>query len=284
MWCSLSIGATPAAFPGGAFPGSTSWRKSSRPWRRQARRPPKIGMFFDTSTSLTVANGGAAPDLTTAAGKGLFYSFIHTFFANVPQQFWAMIDGRPIVVLYGGGSAFIKGYDQSTFDYVAQQFRQDFGTTPYVIRHYSWLGVTTDAEYAGWPTSFHATFAGDVASVAPGEDNYAVIATEKKIVTDRNCGDLYQADWDQVVAHGARWRSSRTGTSCSKAPVSQPRRSTAGGISTRRRRMWRVGSHRRTHRHTRLLPQSGPAWVRYSTPQAYLRPSTSAAPPGRRLR
>jgi hypothetical protein len=165
---------------------------------------PKIGMFFDTSTSLTVANGGTAPDLTTAAGKTLFYSFIHTFFANVPRQYWAMIDGRPIVVLYGGGSAFIKAYDQSTFDYVAEQFRQDFGTTPYVIRHFSWLGVTTDAEYAGWPTSFHATFAGDVGSVAPGEDNYSAIAVEKKIVTDRNCGDLYQADWDQVVAHGAR--------------------------------------------------------------------------------
>jgi uncharacterized protein (TIGR03437 family) len=165
---------------------------------------PRIGMFFDTSTSLTVANGGAAPDLMTAAGKTLFYSFIHAFFANVPQQFWATIDGRPIVVLYGGSSAFIKAYDQSTIDYIAHQFQQDFGTTPYVIRHSTWFGVTTDAVYAGWPTNYNATFAGDVASVKPGEDNYSAIATEKKIVTDRNCGDLYQQHWDQVVAHGAR--------------------------------------------------------------------------------
>jgi uncharacterized protein (TIGR03437 family) len=163
---------------------------------------PRIGMFFDTSTPLTVANGGTGPDLTTAAGKSLFYSFIHTFFANVPPQFWATIDGRPILVLYGAASPFLSGYDQSTIDYIAQQFKQDFGTTPYIIRHSSWFGVTTDA---AWPsTTYNATFMGDVGSVGPGEDNYSAIAVEKTIVRDRNCGDLYQAHWDQVVAHGAR--------------------------------------------------------------------------------
>ncbi len=163
---------------------------------------PRIGMFFDTSTPLTVANGGTGPDLTTAAGKSLFYSFIHTFFANVPRQFWAMIDGRPIVVLYSAASPFLSGYDQSTIDYIAQQFQQDFGTAPYLIRHSTWFGVTTDAAWAG--ATYHATFMGDVAGVSPGEDNYSAIAMEKKIVRDRNCGDLYQAHWDQVVAHGAR--------------------------------------------------------------------------------
>jgi len=163
---------------------------------------PMIGMFFDTSTPLAVANGGTKPDLTTAAGKILFYSFIQTFFANVPRQFWAMIDGRPIIVLYGANP--LAGYDQSTVDYIAQQFQHDFGTTPYIIRHSSWLGVTTDAAYAGWPIGYHATFMGDVATVGPGENDYTAIAAEGRIVRDRNCGDLYQAHWDQVVAHGAR--------------------------------------------------------------------------------
>jgi hypothetical protein len=169
----------------------------------QAGQPaPKIGMFADM-TSLLYYNGNVKPDLTTADGKNLFYSYIHSFFDNMPKQFWAMIDGKPIIVLYGSG--FVIAYDQSTFDYVVQHFQQDYGTTPYIIRHPTWLGITTDAEYAGWPTAYNATFAGDVASVAPGEDNYAVIAAEKKhIVTDRNCGDLYQAHWDQVVSHGAR--------------------------------------------------------------------------------
>lgn len=185
-----------------SVPGLHLMAQVEQAMAQAGRAVPKIGMFIDTSTSLTVANGGTPPDLTTVAGKSLFYSFIHTFFANVPQQFWATIDGRPIVVLYSAASPFLSGYDQSTIDYVAQQFRQDFGATPYIIRHSSWFGVTTDAAYAG--STHNATFIGDVASVSPGEDNYAVIATEKKIVTDRNCGDLYQADWDQVVAHGAR--------------------------------------------------------------------------------
>jgi hypothetical protein len=161
---------------------------------------PKIGMFVDTSTSLTVANGGSRPDLTTAAWKSLFYSFIQTFFTNVPRQFWAMIDGRPIVLLYGATPA----YDQTTIDYITQQFQHDFGTTPYIIRHSSWLGVTTDAAYAGWPIGYYAQFLGDVVTVGPGENDYTAIAAEGKIIRDRNCGDLYQSQWDQVVAHGAR--------------------------------------------------------------------------------
>jgi len=164
---------------------------------------PQIGMFFDTS-DLVTGNGGVKPDITTAAGKSFFYSYIHTFFANVPQQFWAMIDGRPIIVLYGGVN-FITAYDQTSIDYVTQHFQQDFGTTPYIIRHGTWFGVSTDATYYGWPTTYSATFAGDVASVGPGHNNYAVIAQEKRpIVVDRNCGDLYQQDWDQVITRGAR--------------------------------------------------------------------------------
>ena len=141
-------------------------------------------MFFDTSTPLTVANGGTRPDLRTGAGKSLFYSFIHTFFAKVPQQFWAMIDGRPIVVLYSAAPPFLNGYDQSTINYITQQFQQDFRTTPYIIRHSTWFGLTTDA---AWASSTHnATFIGDVAAVSPGEDNCSAIAVEKKIVTDKS--------------------------------------------------------------------------------------------------
>ena len=104
-------------------------------------------MFFDTS-SLPLANKGVRPDLSTAAGKSLFYGMIHQFFTVIPQQFWAMIDGRPIVALYY--AQYVAAYDQSTFDYVAQQFQQEFGTTPYIIREQSWKGVVTDAA-DGWP-------------------------------------------------------------------------------------------------------------------------------------
>jgi uncharacterized protein (TIGR03437 family) len=183
-------------------PGLKNMVVAEQAMAQAGQSAPKIGMFFDT-TSLPPANGGVKPDLTTAAGRAQFYGVIHTFFSIVPKQFQAMIDGKPIIVLYGSG--FVSAYDQSTFDYINQQFQQDFGTTPYIVRHPSWLNVTTDAAYAGWPTAYSATFAGDVASVLPGHDNYGVIQMETKpIVIDRNCGDLYQQEWDQVVAHGAR--------------------------------------------------------------------------------
>jgi hypothetical protein len=163
---------------------------------------PKIGMFHDIS-SLQSANGGVKPDLTTVTGKSLFYAAIHTFFSNVPKQFWAMIEGRPIVALYI--SAAVSAYDQTTFDYVAQQFQQDFGTTPYIIRHGQWYGVKTDAAYAGWSSWYSAAFMGDVAAVGPGFNNYAVQAAEGGLIAaDRNCGDLYNSEWSQVISRGAR--------------------------------------------------------------------------------
>jgi uncharacterized protein (TIGR03437 family) len=184
-----------------SIPGLKSMVVAEQLMAQAGQRAPKIGMFADI-TSLQLANGGSQPDLRTSAGKSLFYATFHTFFDIVPKQLWAMIDGRPIVVLYG---ALVAGYDQSTFDYIAQQFQKDFGTTPYIIRHLTWLNVTTDAAYAGWPTAYSAAFVSDVATVLPGHDNYGVIEMEKKpIVIDRNCGDLYQQQWDQVVAHGAR--------------------------------------------------------------------------------
>lgn len=192
----------PGTGPLWTVPGLKNMVLAEQAMAQAGQHAPAIGMFFDIS-SLPVANGGTKPDLTTASGESFFYGVIHTFFATVPKQFWAMIDGKPIIVLYGAG--FVSAYDQTTFDYVNQNFQTDFGTTPYIIRHPSWLNINTDAAYAGWPTAYRATFAGDVASVLPGHDNYGVIAMEKKpIVIDRNCGDLYQQQWDQVVAHGAR--------------------------------------------------------------------------------
>jgi uncharacterized protein (TIGR03437 family) len=114
-----------------------------------------------------------------------------------------MIDGRPIVVLYTAD--FVAAYDQGTFDYVSQQFQSDFGTTPYLIRHSSWSGIKTDVVYAGWPAWYSATVMGDAATVMPGVNNFAIAGAlgESRIV-DRNCGDLYQSHWNEVLSRGAR--------------------------------------------------------------------------------
>jgi uncharacterized protein (TIGR03437 family) len=165
---------------------------------------PKIGMFDDT-TSLQDLNGGTKPDLRTASGKSLFYDEIHRFFSNVPRQFWAMIDGRPIIVLFT--STFVSAWDQTTFDYASQQFQQDFGTTPYFIPDRTWTGVTTDAAYYWGAAAIGEVTIGDVTAVGPGFDNLAVSGPQAQghlLVADRFCGQFYQRQWDQVILQGSR--------------------------------------------------------------------------------
>ena len=60
----------------------------------QGRTPPRIGMSYDT-TALEYQNGHVPPDLTTPAGKSLFYGMIADFFSLDPRSLWATVDGRP---------------------------------------------------------------------------------------------------------------------------------------------------------------------------------------------
>ncbi len=162
--------------------------------------PPKIGMFYDT-TALRDQNGGVPPDLTTPAGKALFYGMMADFFALVPQNLWAMIDGRPIVFLYTAG--FVAAYNQSTFDDAAQQFQARFGTTPYIVREVSWTGVNTDGAYQWGVALYGPAVIGHVGSVGPGYDETAVYGRPDPRVRDRQCGDFYEEGWDAIASSAA---------------------------------------------------------------------------------
>ncbi len=162
--------------------------------------PPKIGMFYDT-TALRDQNGGIPPNLTTSAGKALLYSMMSDFFHRVPQDLWAMIDGRPIVFLYT--AEYVSAYDQSTFDHVAQRFQTDFGTTPYIVREVSWTGVQTDGAYQ-WGVALNgpATI-GQIGSVGPGYDETAVYGRPNPRVRDRECGEFYEEGWEAIASSAA---------------------------------------------------------------------------------
>src|SRR5690606_37588750 len=79
--------------------------------RRIRPAPPKIGMFYDTSTLRQnrvigpAFHPGEHMDLTTPRGRAFFYNTIRDFFSLVPPDKWARIDGRPIVFLYGADHA-----------------------------------------------------------------------------------------------------------------------------------------------------------------------------------
>jgi hypothetical protein len=161
--------------------------------------PPRIGMFYDT-TALQQQNGGVKPDLTTPAGKALFYGMISDFYQLVPPSLWALVDGHPLVWLYT--SEFVSTYDQSTFSYVAQQFQADFGVTPYIVREASWQGVTTDGVYY-WGVALNGPMTiGRVGSLGPGYDETAVYGRPNPRVRDRECGEFYADGWETIGSSG----------------------------------------------------------------------------------
>ncbi|MCK7518214.1 MAG: hypothetical protein MZV64_11075 [Ignavibacteriales bacterium] len=137
----------------------------------QGRTPPRIGMSYDT-TALEYQNGHVPPDLTTPAGKSLFYGMIADFF--LPSR---ALSGRPsraapIIVLYV--SHYVSAYDQSTFDYAIQRFQADFGATPFIVRESSWQNVATAGVYT-WGVALNGPGTwGEVGSLGPGYDESAV--------------------------------------------------------------------------------------------------------------
>ena len=168
----------------------------------EGRTPPKIGMFFDTNALLT-QNNFIPLDLTTETGKALFYNMIFDFFELVPNSLWATIDGRPIVFLYS--SEFASAYDQTTFDYLNQNFQSDFGTTPYIVREASWQGVSTDEAFNWGSALYGPTTTGRVGTLGPGFDNTALANYLGCAISirDRQCGEFYNSGWEAMMSAGA---------------------------------------------------------------------------------
>ncbi|MCL5097548.1 MAG: DUF5010 domain-containing protein [Candidatus Omnitrophica bacterium] len=155
----------------------------------EGKRPPRIGLFYDTST-LQFNSWNLHIDLTRDYGKRWFYATIRDFFSSIPPRHWAMIDGHPLVVLYA--AAFAKKYDQSFIDYTREQFARDFGgRIPYIVREVSW-NVKSDNTGA-WGGALGLKNPG-VASLGPGYDHSAVPG-RKPLIVPRAGGEFYEENW-----------------------------------------------------------------------------------------
>jgi hypothetical protein len=156
---------------------------------RAGKQPPRIGMFYDTST-LQHNSWREHIDLTTEFGKRWFYATIRDFFSLVPPRHWAMIEGKPIVLLYS--AAFARKHDQGCIQYVREQFPKDFGgRVPYLVREVSWR-VQADNTCA-WGGALGLKNPG-VAALGPGYDHSAVPGRAPLIVK-RDGGQFYAANW-----------------------------------------------------------------------------------------
>lgn len=162
--------------------------------------PPKIGMFYDTSTlqwNKPAGNGtqtGERIDLTSDAGREWFYVTIRDFFSMVPPDKWARVDGKPIVLLYAAG--FAKAVDEKLFADTQKRFLKDFGTGLFIVREESWPG-RSDASYK-WGGALAMTLGDGVAGIGPGYDHSAVPGRTRLVVSRQN-GAFYAQQWEKLL-------------------------------------------------------------------------------------
>lgn len=185
-----------------SFEGLEALVKAQEQMLAARRRPPKIGLFYDTST-LEWNSDRYHADLTTRDGQEWFYVSIRDFFSLVPPRLWAMVDHRPLLFLYA--AAFARGYNQQAIDFVYEQFERDFGCRPYIVREASWQGVRTDSVYA-WGGALAPRLL-EVAAIGPGYDHSAVPG-RAPLVRDREGGKFFQQSWEQILRMNPKRRPS----------------------------------------------------------------------------
>ena len=200
-----------------SFAGLPPLVKAAEELLQEGKQPPAIGLFYDTST-LANNSWNVHVDLTTEYGKEWFYASIRDFFSMIPPRLWALIDGRPIVVLYS--ASFARAHDQGCIDHVKSEFPRQFGgRVPYIIREASWR-VKADNIYA-WGGAVRPNFLG-VAEIGPGYDHSAVPGRTPLIVP-REGGAFYERAWNQALRHRPHiviletWNEFHEGTSIAES-------------------------------------------------------------------
>ncbi len=97
---------------------------------------PKIAMFFDTTTMMSVyldANGNPATDLTNATHVRTFYLIMRDFFSYFNETHLLQVpnadnpSGPSAYIVWFYGSGWLKKVAQSALDYCNAEFLKEFG-------------------------------------------------------------------------------------------------------------------------------------------------------------
>ena len=165
----------------------------------EGKRPPRVGLFYDTST---LQNNAAQyhADLTTERGRRWFYESIRDFFSLIPPRHWAQIDGKPVVGLYA--AAFAKAHDQRAIDYAARAVRprlrrQDAVPHPRGLVERPQRTTSTPGAARSSRRVLGA------AEIGPGYDHSAVPG-RAPLVVPREDGSHYERAWQKVIRAGAK--------------------------------------------------------------------------------
>jgi hypothetical protein len=176
-----------------SFAGLPPLVKAREELLSEGRKPPRIGLFYDTST-LQHNHWHYRADLTTDFGKKYFYGTVRDFYSCIPPKHWAMIDGKPIVLLYS--PSFASKWNQSFVDFTKAQFAKEFGgRVPWIAPQDAW-NVKGDNTCAwGGALAFHNPGIGEL---GPGYDHSAVPG-RSPLVREREGGKFYEESWQKFL-------------------------------------------------------------------------------------
>jgi hypothetical protein len=186
--------------------------------RAEGRLPPRIGLFLDTGWV------GSWPeeqrDLRQPQNRDRVYAMIRQFYAILPKDQWALIDGKPVVWLWASSWLGIR-FDQGFFDYLYAQFEQDLGTRPYVVAENSWDYAVTSSpthpdqsapmrvdDFYSWGAALagHRHEHGNVSEIGPGYDERQLKAVNRSgRFRDRQDGSYYTTSWQAAISSGSRF-------------------------------------------------------------------------------
>jgi len=156
---------------------------------RAGKHPPRLGLFYDTST-LEHNHWGYHADLTTDFGRKYFYATIRDFYSCLPPKHWAMIEGKPIVLLYTPG--FARKWDQGVIEYLKAEFPKEFaGRGLWIAPQNAW-NLKGDSTCA-WGGALAYQNPG-IGEIGPGYDHSAVPG-RTPLVRDREGGKFYEESW-----------------------------------------------------------------------------------------
>jgi hypothetical protein len=186
--------------------------------RAEGHTPPRIGLFLDTGYVATWPE--QQRDLRQPENRDRVYELIYQFYTELPRDQWALVDGKPVVWLWGASWLGIR-FDQGFFDYLYAHFERDLGVRPYVVAENSWdYAVTSNPttpdqsspvrvdDYYSWGAALGGFRRehGNVSEIGPGYDERQLNGPGRTgRYRDRQNGSFYAAGWQAALSSGSRF-------------------------------------------------------------------------------
>ena len=171
--------------------------EAARTIRNEGGRPPRIGMFYDTSTLLLSVRGEGASgtlDLRDSGARKIFGDTILEFFSRVPPSMWFELDGYPVIVLY---ASFGAPHTRDLLDEVSDRFFVTFKKRPFFVAEASWK-VNSHARYRWGAALTGPTGDSIVTTIGPGY-NDTKVPGRGTCVRDREDGRFYEWSWQKAL-------------------------------------------------------------------------------------